>query len=269
MVSQNRSQKGVPPRLRKYCATRADGRRSPHSTLAALGASRPECGLVVLAKSWLGAVALVSALCAVTILVRFLWKRPALDTSTKLLLLLGLGVFPAITAGASTVTGMEATTHREFCGSCHVMGPYFQNTSDPAAQSLSARHSRNPYFGDHSCYVCHADYGMFGYVLTKAGGMRHVYEYWLGGYRNMSLEQAKHAIHLRQPYDNHNCRQCHTTTVHDWQRIPDHKSLELELAANKVSCASAGCHGYAHPFTKADGAQARGSAGGPTDGARP
>jgi cytochrome c-type protein NapC len=223
------------------------------SALAVLHARRRQCDPVALAKSWLGALALVSALCAVVILVRFLWKKPPLDVRAKLMLLLGLGVFPTITALASTVTGMEATTHREFCGSCHVMGPYFDNASDPAAQSLSARHSRNPYFGEHSCYVCHADYGMFGYVLTKAGGMRHVYEYWLGGYHKMSLEEAKTAIHLRKPYDNHNCRQCHTTTVHDWRRVPDHRSLEPELANNQVSCASAGCHGYAHPFTKSAG----------------
>lgn len=214
---------------------------------------------MALATSWLGVVALLSAASAAAILLRFLIKKPLLDARVKLQLLLGLGVFPAIAAVSSTVAGMEATTHREFCGSCHVMGPYFENTSDPRAQSLSARHSRNPYFGDHSCYVCHADYGMFGYAATKAGGMRHVYEYWLGGYRQMTLEQSKRAIHLRKPYDNHNCRQCHTTTVHDWRRIPDHQSLEPELASNKVSCASAGCHGYAHPFTKADGAQAGGT----------
>jgi cytochrome c-type protein NapC len=208
---------------------------------------------VSLATSWLGMVALFSAACAVAILVRHLVRRPALDLKAKLLLLLGLGVFPGIAAMSSTVVGMEATTHREFCGSCHVMGPYYENTADPKAQSLSARHSRNPFFGDRSCYVCHADYGMFGYVLTKAGGMRHVYEYWLGGYREMTLEEAKHAIHLIKPYDNHNCRQCHTATLHDWRRVPDHKSLEAELASNKVSCASAGCHGYAHPFTKEDG----------------
>jgi nitrate/TMAO reductase-like tetraheme cytochrome c subunit len=213
---------------------------------------------VVLATSWLGVIAIVSAVSAAAILLRFLIKKPALDVRTKLLLLFGLGVFPALAAVSSTVAGMEATTHREFCGSCHVMGPYYENTADPKAQSLSARHSRNPFFGDRSCYVCHADYGMFGYAATKAGGMRHVYEYWLGGYRSMTLEQSKHAIHLLKPYDNHNCRQCHTTTVQDWRRIPDHQSLEAELTANKVSCASAGCHGYAHPFTKSDGAKADG-----------
>jgi cytochrome c-type protein NapC len=207
-------------------------------------------GAVGLATSWLGVIAIVSAICAAAILLRFLVKKPTLDVRTKLLLLFGLGVFPALAAVSSTMAGMEATTHREFCGSCHVMGPYFENTADPKAQSLSARHSRNPFFGDRSCYVCHADYGMFGYAVTKAGGMRHVYEYWLGGYRSMTLEESKRAIHLLKPYDNHNCRQCHTTTVQDWRRIPDHQSLEEELATNKVSCASAGCHGYAHPFTK-------------------
>jgi hypothetical protein len=69
----------------------------------------------------------------------------------------------------------------------------------------------------------------------------------------MTLEEAKSAIHLRKPYDNTNCRQCHTSTLHDWRRVPDHESLKEELADNRVSCASAGCHGYAHPFTKRDG----------------
>ena len=145
---------------------------------------------------------------------------------------------------------MEGTTERKFCGSCHVMGPYADDASDPAAQSLAARHSRNPFFGDRSCYVCHANYGAYGYALTKAGGMRHVYEYYLGGYRQMSLAESKKAIHLLEPYDNHNCRQCHTATLHDWRSVPDHESLKKELYSNKVSCASAGCHGYAHPFTK-------------------
>ena len=231
-------------RAQVLISTRSEGLATTHRP-------PPECGAVAPATTWLGAVALLSAAIAAAILLRHLIKKPALDLRTKLLLLLGLGVFPAIAAASSTVTGMQATTHREFCGSCHVMGPYFENASDPKAQSLSARHSRNPFFGDRSCYVCHADYGMFGYVMTKAGGMRHVYEYWLGGYRQMTLEESKRAIHLIKPYDHTNCRQCHTTTLHDWRRVPDHGSLEAELASNKVSCASAGCHGYAHPFTQA------------------
>lgn len=193
-----------------------------------------------------------SAASAAAILIWYLVKRPLIDTHVKLWLLLGLGVFPALAAATSTVSGMETTTQREFCGSCHVMDSHFRNAVEPQAQSLAARHTRNPFFGDQSCYVCHADYGMYGYALTKVGGLRHVYEYYLGGYREMSLENALKVIKLRKPYDNQNCRQCHTQTAEFWQGVPDHRALAAELQANRVSCASAGCHGYAHPFTKPD-----------------
>src|SRR5450432_832110 len=202
------------------------------------------------AQDWLGFVVLGASAAAAAILVRHLVKRPPLDLRAKLALLLGLGVFPALAAVTSTVAGMEATTHREFCGSCHVMDAHYRNASDPQAQSLAARHSRNPFFGDRSCYVCHANYGMYGYPLTKAGGMRHVYEYYLGGYRQMSLESALKVIHLRKPYDFFINDQATTETDRDWRRVPDHRSLKTELAENKVSCVSAGCHGFAHPFSK-------------------
>jgi hypothetical protein len=97
--------------------------------------------------------------------------------------------------------------------------------------------------------VCHADYGMFGTVLTKLGGMRHVWLY-VTEYRNVPLEEAKKTIHLVKPYRNSNCMQCHSTELPIWQRVPDHKSSMQEVRQQKVSCASAGCHGYAHPFTK-------------------
>jgi len=34
--------------------------------------------------------------------------------------------------------------------------------------------------------------------------------------------------------------------------VPEHEALKAELESNKVSCASAGCHGFAHPFFKAE-----------------
>jgi hypothetical protein len=36
----------------------------------------------------------------------------------------------------------------------------------------------------------------------------------------------------------------------DWREVPEHISLKKELDSNLVSCASAGCHGFAHPFFK-------------------
>src|SRR6185369_6186317 len=101
--------------------------------------------------TWLGIVAVCAVLAAMAILLHYLVKRPALTIRNNLWLLLGLGVFPMTAAVTSTVAGMEATTTREFCGSCHVMGAHFGDASDAASQSLAARHSRNPFFGERSC----------------------------------------------------------------------------------------------------------------------
>jgi cytochrome c-type protein NapC len=208
--------------------------------------------------TWLGYACVATAALAVLILAVYLWKKPPLDLRSKLWLFVGLGVLPGMSATTSTVTGMQATTQRHFCGSCHVMTPYLSDAGDPDSQSLAARHGRNPFFGDRNCYICHADYGMYGYPMTKLNGMGHVYEYYIGGWRNYGIEEALEKIHLRKPYDNTNCRQCHSGTLADWGSVPEHVALEQELASNVVSCASAGCHGYAHPFNKEDGGAARG-----------
>jgi cytochrome c-type protein NapC len=80
--------------------------------------------------------------------------------------------------------------------------------------------------------------------------MRHVYEYLLGGYREMSSTEALEAIHIRKPYPNSNCMQCHSTTGQAWLDQEDHAQMLDEIRGGAVSCASEGCHGPAHPFSK-------------------
>ncbi|MBL8606477.1 MAG: NapC/NirT family cytochrome c [Myxococcales bacterium] len=199
----------------------------------------------------LSLVSLTSAAFAAGILLWFLFWRPPLDRTTKIALLFGLGVFPIGAAATSNIQGYEATTKREFCGSCHVMEPHRSDSNDLHSVGLASRHARNPYFGDKNCYVCHADYGMFGTVLTKAGGMRHVWLYYTE-FRTMPLEEAKEKIHLRNPYSNENCMQCHSTKLQGWLATGEHRSALEDSRTGKVSCASVGCHGYAHPITKRD-----------------
>ena len=197
----------------------------------------------------MGWIALCCAFISASILVFYLVKRPAFVRGTKLALLLGLGVFPILTAGSVNVQGFEALESRAFCGSCHVMKPYEDDSNDPSSKGLAAIHGRNPSFGEANCYTCHADYGMYGFVLTKLGGMRHVY-YYLTEYHSMTLEESRAAIHIRQPLPNKNCMGCHTGTGPRWLRVPDHASALGLLKNDELSCASAGCHGYAHPMTK-------------------
>jgi hypothetical protein len=191
-------------------------------------------------------VALVCAAAAAAILVVYLVKRPPTTGHVKVWLLLGLGVFPIGAALSGNVEGYQTTEKRTFCASCHVMSPETSDSDDPNGTSLSSRHGRNALFGADNCYVCHADYGMYGTVLTKIGGMKHVWMYYTQ-YRNVSAEDAKKTIVLYEPFPNASCMQCHSTTDSLWGAVPDHKGALDAVRAGHVSCASVGCHGYAHP----------------------
>ena len=131
------------------------------------------------------------------------------------------------------------------------MVPHASDSDDPHGHSLSSRHAKNKLFGDENCYSCHADYGMFGTVVTKLGGMKHVWLYYTQ-YRNTPLAEAKQTIHLYEPYPNDNCMQCHSTQGDIWLSVPDHHAALADVRAGKISCASGGCHGFAHPYTKTD-----------------
>ena len=196
----------------------------------------------------LAIVALGFAALSAAILVTYVAVRPPLVRMTKIWLLLGLGIFPIAAAFAGNVQGFEATKERQFCGSCHVMALHQADSENAASGSLASRHARNAMFGSENCYVCHADYGMFGTVVTKIGGLRHV---WmdLTQYRNVPVEEAKRTIRLREPEKmNGNCMECHSTKDMLWQRVADHGAALEDVRASRIGCASAGCHGLAHPF---------------------
>ncbi len=198
----------------------------------------------------LSGLTIVAAIGAAAILVLFLWKKPLLDVKWRILLFVGVALLPSFAAGTSTVAGMEKTTNRKFCGSCHVMEAHYFDAIDEESSSLAARHTRNHLFGEQSCYKCHATYGMYGYPLTKLGGLGHVYYYYLGGYNKLTLEEAVEKIHISKPYPNENCLHCHQGEGEVWQSVPDHMGVGKAAREGLVSCASAGCHGSAHPFSK-------------------
>jgi NapC/NirT cytochrome c family protein len=194
-------------------------------------------------------LALGCAAIAAVLLLWYLVARPTLTRATKIVLLFGIGVLPIGTAANGNVAGYHATKTRVFCSSCHVMTPFGDDSSNPGSTSLAARHGRNEAFGDENCYTCHADYGMFGTITTKLGGMRHVYEYALH-FHQLTVAEALPRIHIRTPFPNATCIRCHSTTAPGWRRIGDHQSLLDQLRAGTMSCASEGCHGPAHPFAR-------------------
>lgn len=196
--------------------------------------------------SW---TAIVCALIAASLLLWFYLRRPALTGQVKFLLLLAFGVFPIGAAGAGNIAGFEHTKHRTFCGSCHVMTPYLLDSDDPHSRTLAAAHARNEAFGTNSCYECHQDYGAFSTIMTKVGGMRHVYEYYTH-YRSVDVRTAVFEIELYKPIANVSCTRCHSTKGPIWLRVGDHRSSIADVRSGKVSCVSDGCHGPSHPFSK-------------------
>lgn len=193
-------------------------------------------------------IAMVTTASSAVLLLWFLIKRPLINRTTKVILLFGIGVLPLATAGSGNVAGYQAMKTRTFCQSCHVMTPYGNDSADPTSLGLAARHGRNEAFGAENCYTCHADYGMFGTLTTKLGGLRHVYEYTFN-FHYLTLEEALPKIHIRKPFPNSTCIRCHSTQNPYWNQIGDHASTLDEVRANTLSCASAGCHGAAHPFS--------------------
>lgn len=194
--------------------------------------------------------ALGATVLSTIIVLWFLFGRPPLDARTKVLLFGGMFVLPTAAALAGNLVGFQLTTQRSFCGSCHVMEPYTDDSRDPTSTTLASRHARNHWFGDQNCYTCHADYQMFGTVVTKISGLSHVYFYYFTEWGQMSKDQFLKAVHINKPYTNTPCLQCHSTETPAFLRVRDHKSALESIRAGEVGCASKGCHGPAHPFSK-------------------
>lgn len=198
-------------------------------------------------QSWLQLFALGCTLAAALILLWYLVFRPPLVRVTKGLLLLGFGILPIGSAGVGNITGYTRTMDRSFCGSCHTMGPWVEDSNDPNSNTLAALHGRNEAFGEQNCYTCHANYEMYGTITTKLAGLRHVWMYY-SEYRTIPVADAIPTIHLYKPFPNATCIHCHSMETPGWTSIPEHVSGAELVQAGTLSCASAGCHGPAHPF---------------------
>lgn len=195
----------------------------------------------------LSGLAVGSAAAAATILIWFLWKKPPFDGTTKVLLFFGFGVLPISAAMSGNLLGFEHTQQRNFCGSCHIMAPFVADSNAPRSTTLPAIHGRNETFGPNNCYECHSDYGMFGTVATKWGGLHHVWAYYTS-YMNVPVETALPELATYHPFPNANCIRCHSTQTPGWRTVGEHRSLVVEIRDGRASCMSAGCHGPAHPF---------------------
>jgi cytochrome c-type protein NapC len=189
----------------------------------------------------LGLAALVLSLLSAALIVGFLVRSPPLTAYAKLLLGLGLFVLPTSAALLANVQNLETSKSVEFCGSCHVMDSYVNDARDPSSKSLASLHARLPAFRDEACYTCHADYGMYGGVTTKIGGMHHVVAFYSDDWTRPG--HAPPALY--KPFDVRTCETCHQP-LRDGAPL-EHQVHAAKIAAHEISCAAGGCHGPPHP----------------------
>jgi nitrate/TMAO reductase-like tetraheme cytochrome c subunit len=151
------------------------------------------------------------------------------------LLILGVGIVPALTSGFGTVLVFQRAEHVEFCLSCHLtMKSYVEDMENPKSVSMAALHFKNRYIPDNQCYVCHTSYGMFGTVKAKESGIIDVYKYYT---RTFHLP-----IKLREAYPNTDCLKCHAGSV-KWQA--SHEDYKDAVFSGEMTCMQ--CHGVDHP----------------------
>ncbi len=194
--------------------------------------------------SWLGLGSLGMGAIAAVLVLGFLVRAPQLNASLKLLLLFGLFVLPTSSAVMGNVANMEASKSVEFCNDCHVMNSYVDDVRDPNSPSLASLHGRLESFKDDACYNCHADYGMFGGVTTKIGGMHHVVAFYSDDWTTPGHRPPK----LFKPYDTRRCTSCHDPLR---KGAPlEHRVHEEKLKKREITCTASGCHGRPHPDWK-------------------
>jgi cytochrome c-type protein NapC len=133
---------------------------------------------------------------------------------------------------------MARSEQTQFCLSCHIMEPYGRSlqiddkTYIPAAHFQNARVPR-----DEACYTCHTDYVMYGTILTKLGGLRHVYVQYLG--------KPENPIRLYTAYNNRECLHCHAG-ARSFEEGVTHMAIMSDIVSNQISCISSGCHNNVH-----------------------
>jgi cytochrome c nitrite reductase small subunit len=153
----------------------------------------------------------------------------------KSLLLLVLGVFPALLVLATAMLSFQRAETLVFCSSCHTMTPWVMDLKNPQSKGIASLHYRNRFILTDQCYTCHVDYDFMGPVTAKMDGVRHIIAYYTGfGMHN--------PIKLYKPFPNNNCLQCHGASA-EFQS-PTHIAVMDQIRSEAMSCVA--CHNPIH-----------------------
>ena len=186
---------------------------------------------------WIKGLALVMAVSAVALIAWTLVAHRGRLAGFRARLLLFIGVccvpFPAMLM--STAVGLEQSKAIAFCDSCHLMRAFVADMKSPESRSLAALHFRNRYIQDEHCYSCHTDYGLFGTLEAKIGGMAHVWSEFSGA--------GSGAVRPKTNYRFTICLNCHGQSAKFIQQKA-HAGVVDKVVGGRSACTE--CHSRSH-----------------------
>jgi nitrate/TMAO reductase-like tetraheme cytochrome c subunit len=201
-----------------------------------------QTGLYSPPKDYLGDVAkgltLTSSLLAIglTSWVLLARRRELSGFQSKFTLFLGLCVLPVPVMLMNTAVGLEQAKEVGFCSSCHVMEDFVEDMKNPNSTGLAALHYQNRYIQEDHCYVCHTNYGLFGTLEAKLGGISHIWEETTGTYEL--------PIQAKGGYKFTVCLNCHGLSA-KFAKNDLHRAVVGEVLAHETACTD--CHDLSHP----------------------
>ena len=161
----------------------------------------------------------------------------------RVLIFLAFLVFPLLASWGGASEHLERSKRTSFCLSCHVMSDFGKSLHVDDPSYVPAAHFQNHRIPtDEACYTCHTDYAMYGTLVTKLRGMRHVYVEYFG-----TIPEPK-KIKLYQPYNNRECLHCHLG-ARSFEEHEKHKKtaqMMADIKSNRLSCLSSNCHDTVH-----------------------
>ena len=187
---------------------------------------------------------LLDALLLISIvLVVIVVLRPGITNSRegKMLAFLAFLILPVLCMFWGASEHIDRSKQTQFCLSCHVMEAYGKSLYVDDPSYVPAAHFQNARIPrDEACYTCHTDYVMYGSILAKLRGLRHVYVQYLG--------TVPKTIQLYNPYNNRECLHCHAG-ARSFEEGAVHSadpSIMASIKSNQLSCLTSGCHDQVH-----------------------
>jgi cytochrome c-type protein NapC len=150
-------------------------------------------------------------------------------------------LLPVLSGVMGVSQHLEQSKTTDFCLSCHVMGDYGKSLLVDDRGYIPAHHYQNRLVPrEKACFTCHTDYTMYGDLKAKLRGLRHVYVQYLG--------TPAQPLKLYTPYNNRECLHCHAGARSFEEGATHNVDPETlpAVKANKLSCASSGCHETIH-----------------------